>query len=167
MLGVLVVNTAADSLSILDAKSGAPLPLRPGTPPPVLVADPAEVELPALSSAITHATRGADGLVHLRRYLLPIGAIGAHGWRPQAPAFRTIVPGTAFATAGLPFVVRVVAPASKSFPKVTLANEAGTVLGVAPRRGCGPRPHQPRLRRPGVRWLRELPERAGGGRHDR
>ena len=129
---VLVVNTAADSLSILDAKSGAALPLRPTIPPSVPASGPAEAELPALSSATTHAARSADGLVHLRRYLRPIGAIGAQGWQTRAPAFRTLVTGTAHATADLPFVVRIRTSTSTPFPEVTLANEAGTVLRVAP-----------------------------------
>ena len=134
---VLVVNTAADSLSILDAKSGSPLPLRPAIPPPAPAPGPADAELPALSSATTHAARSADGLVHLRRYPFPIGAIGAHGWRPRAPAFRTIKTGTTFATADLPFAVRIRTSISTPFPEVTLANEAGTVLRVAAAAAAG------------------------------
>ena len=140
---VLVVNTAADSLSILDAKSGASLQFRPGTPPSAPVVGPAEAELPALSSASIHATRGPDGLVHLRRYPFPIGAIGAHGWRPRTPAFRTIVPGTTFATADLPFAVRATASTSTSFPEVALANESGIVLRVAPAAAAGLSPNSP------------------------
>lgn len=84
-------------------------------------------EIPQISTPRLHVTRGADGLVHVRVYLSPLGSPGGTGWQARDTALSVQNADGTRSPAASPFKLRV-APSAGAATLAALTNEDGVGL---------------------------------------